>query len=55
MAKVMITHITKSAKKKKKLFLFYVEFSIFAIKLHIVCIRRIPLFNLPEYPFQEQR
>ena len=51
----MIAHITKSAKKKKKLFLFYVEFYIFAIKLHIVCIRRIPLFNLPEYPFQEQR
>jgi hypothetical protein len=42
-------------REKKKLFLFYVEFSIFAIKLHIVCIRRIPLFNLPEYPFQEQR
>lgn len=55
MATVMIAHVTKSAKKKKKLFLFYVRFSIFAIKLHIVCIRRIPLFNLPEYPFQEQR
>ena len=55
MATISITHITKNAKKKKKLFLFYVEFYIFAIKLHIVCIRRIPLFNLPEYPFQEQR
>lgn len=55
MAIVTIACITKSAKKKKILFLFCVEFSIFAIKLHFVCIRRIPLFNLPEYPFQEQR